>query len=282
MYTRRGKIQNVPEKSFQPNLDHISILASTILLAYTFAGLINISERVFAAQLPGIYLEIKISTQTIISFLAACLAASGANWLLREHPSGKNKRLAIHILLPAITAWIIGVPIHQQALGLFWWVGIFLGGGVLILVLIAEFTVVDTSTRNLNYVFASTGLTILAYALLFLLTVTLKASQIRLFQLIPPLTLMMFVVSLRILHLRSQGNLAIQEASLITLIFAQILIAAYYLPFSPISFGLFLQGPAYGLNSVFANIGDGKPWKVAMIEPVIAFIIFGSLAIVFR
>ena len=282
MYTRRGKIQNVPEKSFQPNLDHISILASTILLAYTFAGLINISERVFAAQLPGIYLEIKISTQTIISFLAACLAASGANWLLREHPSGKNKRLAIHILLPAITAWIIGVPIHQQALGLFWWVGIFLGGGVLILVLIAEFTVVDTSTRNLNYVFASTGLTILAYALLFLLTVTLKASQIRLFQLIPPLTLMMFVVSLRILHLRSQGNLAIQEASLITLIFAQILIAAYYLPFSPISFGLFLQGPAYGLNSVFANIGDGKPWKVAMIEPIIAFIIFGSLAIVFR
>ena len=282
MYTSRGKIQNVPEKSFQPNLDHISILASTILLAYTFAGLINISERVFAAQLPGIYLEIKISTQTIISFLAACLAASGANWLLREHPSGKNKRLAIHILLPAITAWIIGVPIHQQALGLFWWVGIFLGGGVLILVLIAEFTVVDTSTRNLNYVFASTGLTILAYALLFLLTVTLKASQIRLFQLIPPLTLMMFVVSLRILHLRSQGNLAFQEASLITLIFAQILIAAYYLPFSPISFGLFLQGPAYGLNSVFANIGDGKPWKVAMIEPVIAFIIFGSLAIVFR
>jgi len=282
LYTRRGKIQNVPEKSFQPNLDHISILASTILLAYTFAGLINISERVFAAQLPGIYLEIKISTQTIISFLAACLAASGANWLLREHPSGKNKRLAIHILLPAITAWIIGVPIHQQALGLFWWVGIFLGGGVLILVLIAEFTVVDTSTRNLNYVFASTGLTILAYALLFLLTVTLKASQIRLFQLIPPLTLMMFVVSLRILHLRSQGNLAFQEASLITLIFAQILIAAYYLPFSPISFGLFLQGPAYGLNSVFANIGDGKPWKVAMIEPVIAFIIFGSLAIVFR
>jgi len=272
----------VPEKNISPNLDRISILAATILLAYTFAGLINISERVFAAQLPGIYLEIKISTQTIISFLAACLAASGANWLLREHPSGKNKRLAIHILLPAITAWIIGVPIHQQALGLFWWVGIFLGGGVLILVLIAEFTVVDTSTRNLNYVFASTGLTILAYALLFLLTVTLKASQIRLFQLIPPLTLMMFVVSLRILHLRSQGNLAIQEASLITLIFAQILIAAYYLPFSPISFGLFLQGPAYGLNSVFANIGDGKPWKVAMIEPIIAFIIFGSLAIVFR
>jgi hypothetical protein len=270
----------VPEKSFQPNLDRISILASTILLAYTFAGLINISERVFATQLPGIYLEIKISTQTVVSFLAACLAASGTNWLLRDHPSGKINRLAIYILLPAITAWIIGVPIHQQALGFFWWVGILLGGGVLILVLMAEFTVVDTN--NPNYVFASAGLTILAYALLFLLSVTLKASQIRLYQLIPPLMLMMFIVSLRILHLRSQGKLALQEASLITLIIAQISIAAYYLPFSPISFGLFLLGPAYGFNSIFANIGDKKPWKEAMIDPVIAFIIFGSLAFIFH
>jgi hypothetical protein len=270
----------VPGKSFQPNLDRISILASTILLAYTFASLINISERVFATQLPGIYLEIKISTQTIVSFLAACLAASGTDWLLREHPSGKNKRLVIHILLPAITAWIIGVPIHQQALGLFWWVGIVLGGGVLILVLIAEFTVVDTS--NANYIFASVGLTILAYALLFLLSVTLKASYFRLYQLIPPLILMMFIVSLRILHLRSQGKHVLQEASLITFIFAQISIAAYYLPFSPISFGLFLQGAAYSLNSVFANIGNGKPWKEAIIDPVIAFIIFGSLTYIFR
>jgi hypothetical protein len=270
----------VPEKSFQPNLDRISILASTILLAYTFAGLINISERVFATQLPGIYLEIKINTQTVVSFLAACLAASGTGWLLRDHPSGKNKRLVIHILLPAITAWIIGVPIHQQALGLFWWVGILLGGGVLILVLMAEYTVVDT--RNASYIFASAGLTILAYALLFLLSVTLKASQIRLYQLIPPLMLMMFIVSLRILHLRSQGKLALLEASLITLIVAQISFAAYYLPFSPIAFGLFLQGPAYGLNSIFANIGDGKPWNKAMIDSVIAFVIFGSLALIFR
>lgn len=270
----------MPGKSFQPNLDRISILASTILLAYTFAGLINISERIFSVQLPGIYLEVKISTQTIVSFLAACLAASGADWLLREHPSGKNKRLAIQLLLPAITAWIIGVPIHQQALGLFWWVGIVLGGGVLIMVLFAEFSVVDAS--NANYIFASVGLTILAYALLFLLSVTLKASQIRLYQLIPTLMLMVFIVSLRILHLRSQGKLALQEASLITLILAQISIAAYYLPFSPISFGLFLQGPAYGLNSVFANIRDGKQWKEAMIDPVIAFVVFGSLAFIFR
>ena len=148
------------------------------------------------------------------------------------------------------------------------------------MVLIAEFTVVDTS--NSNYVFASIGLTILAYALLFLLTVTLKASQIRLFQLLPPLMLMMFIVSLRILHFRWQGKLALQEASLITLILAQISIAAYYLPLSPISFGLFLLGPAYGLNSVFANIGDGKPWKEAIIDPAIAFVIFSSLAFLFR
>ena len=270
----------MPTSRFSPNLDRISILSATILLAYTFAGLISIPEGVIATQLPGIYLEINLNTQTIVSFLAACLAASGADWLLREHPSSHNKRLAPHLLLPALTAWVIGVPIHQQALGLFWWIGIFLGGGVLILVLIAEFTVVDTNDSN--YILASVGLTTLAYALYFLLSVTLKASQIRLFQLVPPLSLVVLLVSLRILHLRWQGKFALQEASLNTLILAQITIAAYYLPLSPIAFGMFLLGPAYGLNGLFANIGDGKSWKEAIPEPIAVFVIFWCLALLLR
>ena len=269
-------MQTVPPSRFSPNLDRISVLAATILLAYTFAGLINIPVREFAAQLPGIYLEIEINTQTIVSFLVACLAASGTDWLLREHPSSKNQPLAPHLLLPALTSWVIGVPLYQRAFGLYWWAGIFMGGGALVLVLIAEFTVVDTNDSN--YTLASVGLTTVAFALFFLLAVTLKASQIRLYLLAPALTLVISFVNLRIYHLRHRGKWAFQEAGISALIVAQLSIAAFYLPLPPISFGLCLVGPAYGLSSLFGNLGDGKTWKEAIPEPTIVLAIFLFLA----
>ncbi|MFC1997277.1 hypothetical protein ACFLXI_06685 [Chloroflexota bacterium] len=257
-------------------MDRISVLAATILLAYTFAGLISIPVREIATQLPGIYLEIEINTQTIVSFLVACLAASGTDWLLREHPSSQNQRMGPHLLLPALTAWVIGVPLHQQAFGLYWWVGIFLGGGALILVLMAEFAVVDPIDSN--YSLATVGLTVLAYALFFLLAVSLKESQIRLFLLVPALTLVVFLVSLRILHLRLRGVWAFQEAGICGLIMAQITIAAFYLPLAPISFGLFLLGPAYGLISIVGNLGDDKSFKKVIPEPLAVLFIFWFLA----
>jgi hypothetical protein len=271
-----GKMRNVAKSRTPHNLDRIGVLSATILLAYTFAGLISLPGREITTQLPGIYLEFEINVQTIVSFLVACLAASGTDWLLREHPSGHYQPLGPHLLLPALTAWAIGVPLHQDALGLYWWVGIFLGGGALILVLMAEFTVVDPS--DTNYPIASIGLSIVAYALFFLLAVTLKATQIRLFLIVPALSLVILFVNLRILHLRLRGKWAYRDAGISTLIMGQITIAAYYLPLSPIAFGFFLLGPAYGLTSYFGNLGDGKTWKRAIAEPLIVSTIFWFLA----
>ena len=266
----------MPTSRFSPNLDRISVLAATILLAYTFSGLISIPVSQFATQLPGFYLEIKINIQTVVSFLVACLAASGTDWLLREHPSSKKHRLAPHLLLPALTAWVIGVPLGQRAFGLYWWAGILFGGGALVLVLMAEFAVVDADDSN--YALASVGLTTLAFALFFLLAVTLRVSQIRLFLLVPGLALVISFVSLRILNLRQREKWHFQEAGIITLLMAQITIAAYYLPLTPISFGLFLLGPAYGLSSLFGNLGEGKTWKEASSEPIAVFTLFLCLA----
>ena len=106
---------NVNKSRNQPNLDRISVLAATILLTYTLAGMISIPKQEIAAQLPGIYLEIEINIQTLVSILVAALAASGTDWLLREHASSQNQRISPHLLLPALTAWVIGVPLHQQA-----------------------------------------------------------------------------------------------------------------------------------------------------------------------
>lgn len=277
---KRGKMPNVATSHNQPDLDRISVLAATILLAYTFAGLVSIPQQEISTQLPGIYLEIEINIQTIVSIVVATLAASGTDWLLREHAARQNKRLAPHLMLPALTAWVIGVPLHQQALGFFWWAGILLGGSALISVLIAEYIVLDPD--DVNYSFATIGLTLVAFALLFLLAVTLKTNQIRLFLLVPALTLAVFLISLRILHLRLRGKWAFLEAGLSAIIIAQITIAGYYLPLAPIPFGLFLLGPAYGLTILFSNLGDGKAWKNALPEPLAVQLIFWFLALWLR
>ena len=280
MLPREGKIYSVPTLRFPQNLDRISVLSASILLAYTFAGFINVPARELSAQLPGFYLEIQINTQTIISLLVVGITASGTDWLLRSHPSSPNRPLMQHLLIPALTAWVIGVPLNQQILGLYWWLGIFLGGGTLILVLMAEYAVVDPNDSN--YTLASIGLTTVAYALFFLLCVTLKVSELRLFLLVPTLTLVVALISLRSLQLRLRGKRAYQATGIIALIMAQITIAIYYLPFSPIAFGLILLGLAYGLINLFGNLGEGKAWKETVIEPLVVLAVFWALALWLR
>jgi hypothetical protein len=261
---------------FPPNLDRISILSATILLAYTLTGLISIPPQDISTQLPGFYLEIQINFETIVSFLVAVLAATGTDWFLREHPKSQDKRLIEHWLLPALMAWVIGVPLYQQDLGLYWWLGILLGGGALVLVLVAEFIVINP--EDARYAWGSVGLTVIAHVLFFLLVVTLRASQIRLFLLIPALTLTIGLISLRTLNLRLRGKWNFRSAAVITLIMVELSVAAHYLPLSPVAFGLFLLGPAYGLTNLFGNLGVDKTWKEASVDPLIILIVFWGLA----
>ncbi len=280
MLRRKGKIYSVPTLRFPQNLDRISVLSASILLAYTFAGFINIPGREFSAQLPGFYFEIQINTQTIILAFVVGLTASGTDWLLRSHPSNPSQPLFQHLLIPALTAWVIGVPLIQQTLGLYWWVGIFLGGGALILVLMAEFAVVDPN--DTNYTLASISLTTVAYALFFLLSVTLKVIELRLFLLVPALSLAVALISLRTFRLHLPGEWSWRTSGIITLIMAQITSAAYYLPVSPLAFGLGLLGLAYGLINLFRNLDERTSWKDVLIEPIGVLFLFWLLALLFR
>jgi hypothetical protein len=91
-----------------PDPERLSILAATILLAYALARFIDLPGREIAVQLPGIYLSIQINIKTIVALLVAGLTATGADWLLRDHPAIGKARSFEHWLLPALTAWVIG------------------------------------------------------------------------------------------------------------------------------------------------------------------------------
>jgi len=257
-----------------PNLDRLSVLAATILLAYALARFVDLPSRELTLQLPGIFFKVQISVQTFVSLLVAGLTATGVEWLLHDHPKLEGQNTIQHWLLPALTAWVISLPLYQLPMGPLWWVGFALGGGLLILVLVSEYIVVDP--EDIRQPPAAAGLTAISFALFLVLAVTMRITGSRLFILLPSLTLAVALVSLRTLQLR-HGQWSFLEAGVIALVIAQMVGALHYWPLSPVSFGLVILGPAYALTSFMGNLALGEPFRQAIVEPAaVLFLVWGA------
>jgi len=260
-----------------PDGDRISILAATILLAYALVGIIKLPSFELAQQLPGVYLQIEINVRTVVAILVGGLAASGAAWLIHDHPSLHGRSTFEHWLLPALTSWVIGLPLSQLEIGPLWWVAFGIGGGFLMLVLVAEYIVVDP-TDSLHAP-ATVLLTVISFALFLALAVTLQIAGVRLFLSLPAITLAAYLVSLRTLHLRFPDRWAFVEAGMIALIVGQMAAALHYWPVSPVTYGMVLLGPAYALTSLAYNLLAGMRTRQAITEPVIVLLILWGLTL---
>jgi len=256
---------------YLPETDRLSVLVATILLAYALARFIEIPTREFEIQLPGFYLAFQINIRTVISVLVAGLTTAGADWLLREHPALGTKIPFEHWLLPALTAWIIGVPLFQLPLGPLWWAGFVFGGVSLVLVLLAEYITVDG--EDIRQPIAAAGLTALSFALFLTLTIAMRFAGLRLSFLLPTITLVVFLVSLRTLQLRLKGRLLLVQSGVIALVCAQITAALHYWPISPAAFGLALLGPAYALTSFMGSLAENDSLPQAILEPALVLLI---------
>ena len=126
-----------------PDTNQLSILSATIMLAYALTPFVRLPETNLVLRLPFAVFEFTLSFNTIVSVLTALLAAVGTDWLLRSHPHREGASLWQHVLLPALTAWTIGVPLSTLTIGPQWWAVFAMGGVLLVLVFIAEYIVVD-------------------------------------------------------------------------------------------------------------------------------------------
>ncbi len=279
------------EHQHLPKMDRLSVLAASILLAYALLPFIKIPERALTMQILGAVFLFKVNFSTVIAIISGGLAASGISWLLRDHPylereagsgatgqrSGWSYRgLFQHWLLPALTAWVIGVPLNSLAVGFQWWAVFGLGGLLLVLVLVAEYIAVDPyDTRHGP---AAVGLTAVAYALFLILTIALVAAGTRLYILLPALTGAIFLVTLRNLYLHLGGRWCVSWAAGIAIVIGQVATALHYWPLSPLSFGLVILGLAYALASMAGSIEEGRTGRSVWVEPVIMLIVLWGLA----
>jgi hypothetical protein len=264
------------ERMQLPDANRLSVLASTILLAYAVSPFISLPATELVLNLPGAIFSFQLNVDTLVAVLVAALAAVGTDWLLRSHPASRGQSTFQHWLLPALTAWVIGIPLGTLGISPQWWAVFGLGGTLLILVFVAEYIVFDLS--DARHVPAIVGLTAVSFALYLILIIAVRAGGLRLYLLLPALVIPIGLVSLRTLYLRLGGRWCFAWAFAIAAIVGQVAAGFHYWPLSPLSYGLIILGSAYGLTSMVGSIEEGRSWRVLWIEPVIMVIVMWVLA----
>jgi hypothetical protein len=297
-------LMNRPRRFPDPN--RLSVLAAVIMLAYALARFVNIPAREIAMQLPGIYMVYSLNFRTIVSILVAALAAAGTQWLLRDHPANlaaesaglvqpislgelfkgfSLRKLAgvvrfpgfQHWILPSLTAWAIGIPLNNLQTSLQWWIVFALGGVLLMLVLAAEYVVVDIT--DIRHPFASAGLTAVTFAMFLMLAIAVREAGMRLYLLLPSIVLASGLITLRSLYLRLGGTWAFAWSMGIAIVTGQLAIGLHYLPVSPMRYGLLLLAPLYGLTSLAGTIQEGRQLPRLLVEPLSMFLVLFIFAL---
>lgn len=159
-----------------PSRDRLSVLTAVILLAFALARFIDVPARVVNTTLFGSDLGLELNGPLLMMVLVAALISAGSDTLIRSHPSlaaRPGQRTVLHWILPGVTALVLGGALNRTPDGPVWWLGLGLTALALIVVLIAEFIVVDRSDPAWDL--AALGLTALAYALAMILFALLRS-----------------------------------------------------------------------------------------------------------
>jgi hypothetical protein len=254
-------------RSFLPPVDRIGVLIAAVLLAFALTRLIQTPRFTLTLSLPGFYFAFPLTLGVFMTVLAAALAAAGMHWLTQTDPARAGRVSAEHLLLPAITTFVIGAPLSLLPDGLAWWSGFAFGGVLLTAVFLAE--LITASPFAPSYAFARAGLTALGYALFLILAASLRFAGARMFLLVPALFLFAGLISLRILHLDGTDRWDFPWAIGIGLVCAQIGAGLHYWALTPVQFGLALTGPLYALTMLSMSLSENVPLRRAVIAPAI-------------
>jgi hypothetical protein len=268
------------EKRFSPDQSRLSILTAAVLLAFALTRLVSAPIYELNVPLAGFFVSLSFNLDTLIVLLAAGLTAAGVDWLLRTHPSLGKGGTREHWLLPTLTVLVIGVALYTLPPTAIWWLGFGLGAAILLVVFFAEFVVVDPN--DARYPFATAVLIVLAFVIFLILAVALKASNARLFLVAPALFLGGGLVALRTLHLHLNERWEVTWAIGIAMVTVQLGAALYYMPLTPVRFGLGLLSPVYSLTALAVSLVKGNPARRAIIEPAVMLFLLCGLMIWFH
>jgi hypothetical protein len=252
---------------------------AVILLAYVAVRFVQVPAAQLNLQILGVVLPLQFSVNTVLAILVAGLTATGADWLLRDHPALGTRTTYSHWLLPAMTAWVLALLLSNLAFTSQWWLAF--GGCALLLlaILLAEYNSVSEDSRI--YAGVNVALSTLSYALFLMLAIGVRGLGLRLFLALPAIALGAFLTGTRVNLLRSVENWHSLQLVAITFLTVQVAAAMHYLPISALSFGLILLGLVFSLNNFAAALNAGEKLPAAAREPAISMAVFLVFALIF-
>jgi hypothetical protein len=263
-----------------PNIQRLSILIATILLAFVIARFVQLPAIPISLGFLGVLLSFEININTFIAVIVAGLTASGTDWLIRDHPRLTQRPTGKHWVLPGLTAWVLSFPLSFLTDNSLWWAGFLAAGVVLLVVIVAEYIAADS--EDIRQPLASAGLIALSFMLFLIFVVSLRSIGLRLIFILPAVGFSTGLVSLRSINLRLHAGWLVPETIVIALIAMQISAALHYLPVPPISFGLILLGLVYALITFVVNYAQAALMRLAILESVYIVVIVWSLAFFLR
>lgn len=270
-------ISSEKPKTNLPDADRLSVLAAMILLAYVLAFFMRIPTWESELSIFGVMLPIRVNMNTVVALLVAGLTAAGADWLFHDHPGLKGRSRVPHWLLPALTAMVGGLPLSQAPNAWLWWLGLALGGVLVVLVLVGEY--VSIGADDVRQPLAAAGLTALAFVLNLVLATMLRSSGARLFLVLPSLTLAAGLTALRVLNLRIRGSWLLYESGIIAVLVGQVVAALYYLPISALSFGTLVLGVNYALVNLVITLIEEKPLRRGIVTMLMYLLVAVGIAL---
>ena len=150
---------------FFPRTDQLSVLTAVIGLGYAVSRFLHLPTRILAATLFGSPISVRVDGQLIMLLLLIALITTGTDVLMRSHPLLRQDPLDLrplcHWIVPTLTALCVGVLLNGLSGASLWFAGPLAGATLLVLVLVAEYVVIDAG----HPAFAQTqiGLTVMTY-----------------------------------------------------------------------------------------------------------------------
>ncbi len=263
-----------------PKTDRLSLVLASIMLGYSMLPFVDVPPRQISFSLLGILIAFDLDFAILVSFITAAIAAAGMDWILRERGDMSLRDSIPHLILPALTAGSIGIPLGVIAVSLDWWVILGFGSLLVLLTLVGEFISVDQ--QHPYFPIAIMLLTALSFGLFLITAITIRAANLRLFLTASILPIVYGFFAIRVLQLRLGGIWPLKWTLVAVLVIAQVTIALYYWPLSPIRFGLLLLGPAYALIGIASAVEEHASLDDIYLEPLFVFVLLILLAILIR
>ena len=243
----------------------VVIAVITLVLGMTFMLPVTHNPGEFN---PFIYAE------RIMPLLVAILAYLGTVWVFAELPMAKGKiphsQLLIHMILPALSTYILTLALIQMERNATWW-WVYLAGILLYAaVVMAEHQ--DFSSSQNRSPFAGILLIALSHALFFILAVVFKLGLLRLVFVVPGIFFAATFISLRMIKQRT-NQLKPGWIFILGLIVTQIAGALYYFFITPVQYALILTVLLYNLISLTSGYIENRKGRSLFFEPVMMLII---------